>query len=155
MKRNNANVIDRFRLIALFVLIMTLFCACSDAAAGDMEQTNGESQGTQPPVQVTMPDYEFTYSGTLADVIAINEREDANNLEFTVKIGEEEFTIFVMHFNAENGDLVEFLIDSKGNKIPVSFEMMPIPGKLRDDDALLFYHAQESVNDIVESIKLK
>lgn len=155
MKRNNANIIDRFRFVVLLVLIMTLFCACSDASAGDIEKINGEELETQPPVQVTMPEYEFTYSGTLADVIAINELEDTNNLEFTVKIGEEEFTIFVMHFNAENGDLVEFLIDSKGNKIPVSFEMMPLPEKLRDDDALQFYHAQESVNDIVESIKLK
>ena len=155
MKHNKVNAVSRFRVITLAMLIMMLFCGCSEVPAVDVGSTTGEEQETQPPVQVTMPDYKFTYSGMMADAIAVNELEDSNNLEFTVKIGQEEFTIFILHFNAEEGDLVEFITDSKGNKVPVAFEMMPLPEELQDDDALVFYLAQEAVNDVVTSIKLK
>lgn len=155
MKRNKKKMNGKFQIIMLMALIVMLLCACSKIPGDDVDPTVSTEQETQPPVQVAMPDYEFTYSGVMANVIAIKELEDSNNLEFTVKTSQEEFTIFIMHFNTEGGDLVEFLTDSKGNKVPVSFEMMPVPEGLKDDDKLLFYQAQESVNDIVASISLK
>ena len=47
------------------------------------------------------------------------------------------------------------LPDAKGNKIPVAFEMTAVPENLTEEDHRVFCYAQESVNEIVASLKLK
>ena len=109
MKHNKREWVSRRCIIALVVLSMMLLTACAGDPAGDVSPTIVEEEESQQPVQVKKSGYEFTYSGTMADVITIKELEDSNNLEFTAKVGQQEFTIFIMHFNAEEGDLVEFI----------------------------------------------
>ena len=155
MKSKKANVLSRLSVIMIVVMFVMLLAACAGEPAAAVDPTAAVEEETVAPILVTMPDYEFTYSGDMADVISINERDGSNELEFVVKTSQAEYTIFVLRINAEEGDLVEFIPDAKGNKIPVAFDMTELPEGLSDDDQFLFYQAQERVNDIVASIKLK
>lgn len=110
---------------------------------------------TEPPVEVQMPEYRFTYSGELKDSIVMKELQGSNALEFTVKISGGEVHIFTLYFNTINGDFVNMVEDGAGNKIPVAFKMAALPEGLSDEEAQLFYQAQESVNEIVASLTLQ
>jgi len=109
-----------------------------------------------PPVQVSMPEYELTYSGNLKDAIIYEELKDGKiGLKFDVKLSESQATIFELYYNTTEGDLVTVLNDKEGNKVPVAFAMSSIPEGLNEKDELLFYSAQEAVNEIVSSLVLK
>ena len=112
---------------------------------------------TEPPVQVSMPEYELTYSGSLKDVIVVEELndEDPKGLRFTVVLTETQEHIFTLYFNTDQGDLVTVLTDAEGNRIPVAFQMALIPEGLSEVDQNTFYMAQEAVNEIVASLTLK
>ena len=114
-----------------------------------------EQQETLPPIQISMPEYEFSYSGELADLIVTEENPEDNGLAFRVKLSAGEATVFILHFNRTEGELVQMLDDAQGNKIPVAFEMMAIPEGLNEKDADIFYTAQDAVNEIVASLKVK
>lgn len=112
---------------------------------------------TEAPVQVEKQAYELTYSGEFKDLISVKEvvEADESSLEFTVKLSRTEETIFVMNYNTTEGDLVTVLTDEEGTKVPVAFLMSGVPVDLSEEDEDLFLSAQEAVNDIVASFKLK
>lgn len=110
---------------------------------------------TEPPVQISMPDYEMTYSGALKDVIVTEKLEDGTGLKFSVKIGSSEQHIFTLHYDSQDGDLVTVLTDAKGEKVFVGFDMASIPEGLNEEEERTFCRAQEAVNDIVSSLVLK
>lgn len=151
-------------LAAAVILSMALLmtgCGNDTAAADattiptyDVESTMPE---TLPPVQIERPEYTFSYSGELADIIIMKElpADDARDLEFLVTLSGGEQTIFALTFNSDQGELVTMLTDASGNQIPVAFEMAPLPDSLSDDDVQTFCLAQESVNEIVGSLTLK
>lgn len=150
-------------LLALLLVFLTVFTAgCSKKEPvvnteatysdfGDMEELPPET--TLPPVQIEMPDYKLTYSGEFQDVILVEEKEDA--LIFTVKLSQTKAEIFTLLYNTDEGELVTVLEDAKGNRIPVAFQMAPIPENLSEEDEQLFCSAQEAVNEIVASLVLK
>lgn len=112
---------------------------------------------TEPPVEVSMPEYELTYSGELKDVIVVEELndQDPQGLKFTVVLTEKQEHIFTLYFNTDQGDLVTILTDPEGNRIPVAFQMAAVPEGLSEEDEMTFYMAQEAVNEIVTSLTLK
>jgi hypothetical protein len=110
---------------------------------------------TLPPVKVSMPAYELTYSGELKDILVVQELEEANALSFRVTLSGGEAEIFILRFNHEQGELVQVFTDGSGQRIPVAFEMMPLPAGLDQDDEALFCQAQDAVNEIIASMKLK
>lgn len=110
---------------------------------------------TEAPVSVEMPDYELTYSGALKDVIIMNELDGGNALEFKVSLSKGEVHIFTLRYNTDEGELVTVKADKQGNRVPVAFEMAPLPENLSKEDQSIFFEAQEAVNEIVESLVLK
>lgn len=149
-------------LLALLLVFLTAFTAgCSEKEPvntaptysdfGDMEELPPET--TLPPVQIEMTDYELTYSGEFQDVILVEEKEGA--LIFTVKLSKTEANIFTLLYNTDEGELVTVLEDAKGNRVPVAFQMAPLPENLSEEDEQLFCSAQEAVNEIVASLVLK
>ena len=148
--------------VILLLLISTLLMS----ACGNVGQSNGvspeqeiveETRETLPPVEISMPEYTLSYSGELKDVIAVKETqtEDKMGLQFFVLLSQTEEPIFTLYYHSDQGELVTVLTDVKGNKIPVAFEMNTIPEGLSEEDANLFYTAQDAVNEIVESLVLK
>ena len=148
-------------LAVLMVVLAIFMVACSGQEQeteptyqdyGDMEEAMPE---TLPPVQIKMPDYEFTYSGEFQDVIQVTAAENEGGLMFSVKLSQKEEVIFTLIYNTDDGELVTVLEDTSGNRIPVAFRMNPIPENLSDADLDLFCSAQEAVNEIVASLILK
>ena len=110
---------------------------------------------TLPPVQVKMPEYELAYAGELADLVVVAEEQGTSNLVFFVKLSSGEAHIFTLRFNVVDGELVMFVTNKAGERIPVSFEMAEVPEGLNETDADAFYTAQEAVNEIAASLVLK
>lgn len=144
-------------VIAMIVLLVLSVTACSAKQEevynyGSVEEVEPEPL---PPIQIEMPDYELAYSGELEDQIIVEETEDQSGLAFSVKLSTGEVSIFTLHYNSEEGDLVTVLDAADGERVPVAFEMAEVPENLSEDDLSTFYLAQEAVNEIVESLKLK
>ena len=147
-------------LLVILAFAMLMLSACSGNAdanrsqAPQIEETETPPP-TLPPVQVEMPEYELAYSGELSDVIVVTEQEGTSDLEFAVKLSNSQARIFTLHFNADEGELVTFVTDKAGNRVPVAFDMATVPEKLSEADANTFYMAQDAVNEIVASLVLK
>ena len=152
-------------LVVLLILILLLsVTACSERiepvqeadyqSADDLEFAQPEEE-LLPPVEIKMPAYELTYAGELKDVILTKETDDGAGLAFSVKLSSGEVPIFTLRYNTDEGELVTVLENAEGERIPVAFEMAVMPEDLREEDANTFYAAQEAVNDIVASLKLK
>lgn len=165
-KTDNIDTRHRLLLIAIFVMTMVLFAACSgktgatvpavnDAVPPYAEEEVMTEPETLPPVQVEMPEYELTYSGELANLIVVTEQPQTSNLVFSVKLSDREAHIFTLNFNSAEGELVTFVTNKAGERIPVSFEMAEVPEGLSNADADSFYTAQDAVNEIVKSLVIK
>lgn len=145
-------------LLLAMVLAAAALAGCAGKAQTPTEpsyEVVGTEPATEPPVEVKMPDYTFTYSGALKDLIVLKEVEEFSGLEFTVKLSGGEEHIFTLHYNTVEGDFVTMLENGAGEKVPVAFQMAALPEGLSEADTELFYRAQESVNEIAQSLKLK
>lgn len=158
---------SKYKLLLVLVLALTmmLLAACSEKTeptepdavppyAEEEVMTEAPTE-TLPPVQVKMPEYELAYAGELAELIVVTEEEGTSNLVFSVKLSDGEAHIFTLRFNVVDGELVTFVTNKAGERIPVSFEMAEVPEGMSETDADAFYTAQEAVNEIVASLVLK
>lgn len=110
---------------------------------------------TEPPVQVTMPDYELSYAGWMKDSIRWEELPEEGSLRFFVTLSNGEEELFTMRLNQDEGDFVIMKENTAGEKIPVAFLMTDIPEGLSAEEEQTFCLAQELVNDVVASLVLK
>lgn len=149
------------RIVTLLLISALLLSACGNTGETSSmlpEQEMVEvTYETQPPVEISMPEYTLRYSGELKDVITVKETQTAErtDLQFSVLLSRTEVPIFTLHYHSDQGEFVTVLTDVKGNKIPVAFEMNTIPENLSEEDADLFCRAQDAVNEIVDSLVLK
>lgn len=153
--RNRIKKELRFLIAMLAVVLMLIGCSGEQVPTEPVYEMLGTEPETLPLVQISMPEYELTYSGELKDVIVVKEVPDFSGLEFSVKLSESETHIFTLQYNTAEGDFVTMLDDAEGNKVPVAFLMATIPEGLSDTDAQTFYRAQEAVNEIAESLIIK
>ena len=120
-----------------------------------LEEREALEPTPMPKVEIKMPEYEMAYAGEMRDLIITETLEDADGIRFSVKLSDSEAHIFTMLYNTYEGELVTVLKDAEGNQVPVAFMMPGVPEGLSAEDELMFYTAQESVNDIVSSLVLK
>lgn len=143
----------------LALLMVCLLAGCSqktDDTVAPYQEEEVQEEVILPPVEISRPEYELTYSGELKDIIIVKElTEEAGGLDFFVQLSKEETRIFTLHYNTNEGEFVTVLTDHENNRIPVAFEMMAVPENLSEEDAELFYLAQDAVNEIAESLELK
>lgn len=148
-------------LLLAMALLVSVLAGCSQESGSvppvvePTYQVVGTEPPTEPPVEVKMPEYAFTYSGELKDLIVLKEVEEFSGLEFSVKLSGGEEHIFTLHYNTVEGDFVTMLENSAGEKVPVAFQMATLPEGLSEADTEIFYRAQESVNEVAQSLKLK
>lgn len=110
---------------------------------------------TAPPVYVQLPEYEFSYSGELAEQITLEELTDQVGIRFHITLGQKKLPLFTLLLDQVQGDTVQMIENSKGEKIPVSFVMEAIPEGLTAQEEETFCMAQDLVNDVIASIRLK
>ena len=129
----------------------------TEAAAQTQEQTQAPElqEETLPPVQVVMPEYEFTYSGEMAELITTEELTEENGLRFMIQLSTEKIPLFTLLWNQTQGDVVQMMKNEAGEQIPVAFMMETAPEELSEADNATFCLAQDVVNDIIASIKVK
>ena len=142
-------------LLLAGLLLLSVPAGCAAKPPAD-EPVFGEEEKL-PPVELTMPEYQLTYAGEMKDIIKTREitEGEQTGLEFYVQLSGKDVTVFVLYFDSENGEYVQFLTDEAGNRIPVAFDMAELPAGLSEADTETFYLAQESVNDMASSIKLR
>ena len=147
---------NKWKIIAALALALTMvfpFVSCAQKQ-DDTVVSYEQEQDVLPPVEVSMPEYKLAYAGELEDVIVVKETQ-TGALSFFVKLSGGETPIFTLHFNSTEGEFVTMLPGGEDEKVPVAFAMEQIPEDLSEEDEALFYLAQESVNEIAESLKLK
>lgn len=139
-------------ICVVLALLLVLMTGCGEKnQSGDIP--GGVESTTLPPVQVDMEEYELTYAGEMKDLILT--RQTQEGLTFLVKLSQGEYPIFTLRFNVLEGELVTMLTAESGEQVPVSFAMEEIPAGLSAEDELTFCLAQEQVNEIIASLKLK
>lgn len=160
-EKKNKKLIGKTGVVLLFLISILALSACSNEAKASTVMTEQKiPEGTSEtvlPVEISMPEYTLSYSGELKNVITTKEiqNEEKVGLQFSVLLSESEAPIFTLFYHSDEGELVTVLTDIQGNKIPVAFEMKTIPENLSEEDADLFYTAQDAVNEIVESLVIK
>lgn len=175
-RRNN----KLLRAVLAAALLAAMLTGCGNAQTGPSNETQGGTeppaqsqpepstplvtapedepyieQPTQPPVQVVMPEYELSYSGNMADVISWQELPEEGGLQFYVKLSTGDAALFTLLLDRMEGELVTMKENSAGEKVPVSFLMEEIPEDLSEEDKTAFCFAQDTVNEIIASLKLK
>lgn len=110
---------------------------------------------TEPPVQVTMPDYELSYAGWMKESVHWEEVPEEGSLKFFVTLSIGDAELFTMRLNQTEGDIVVMKKNGAGEQIPVAFMMTDIPEGLSAEEQQTFCVAQELVNDVVQSLILK
>ena len=142
--------------------ITLLLCVAAILAAGLWggagEETaapteNPTEETTVPPVVVQTPEFEMSYSGQMKDLIGYAETEEG--LTFSVNLPGGQRPIFTVRFHVMEGELVQMIDGPDGEKIPVSFDMKAVPENLSQEDRQTFCQAQDEVNAIIDSLKIK
>ena len=149
------NPIARLGISLCIVTATVLLSGCSVQEHQVATENSGSvytEEATLPLVEVVMEEYSFTYAGEKALVIA-SEKTD-NGLAFFADLENEKMPIFTLVYNSQEGDIVVILGAESDKRVPVAFLMHEMPDGLSDEDMQKFILAQESVNEIVESIKL-
>ena len=151
----------KLKILCILLVLLLLLAGC-----GGQEETiptqpgfqQGDTQPpetTLPPVEITMPEYSLSYSGTLADKISTETHEDGSGILFYVQLSTGKVPMFDMFYNSQDGELVKALYDAAGNRVLVAFQMLEVPAGVSEEDQYTFYTVQEAVNEIVDSLVLK
>ena len=136
--------------IAVVLMLCSVLCSCRT-----QPQPEAHEDPTAAPVQVDMTHYTLTYAGELKDQISYEQLPEKDHLRFYVSLSRGKQPIFTLQWAVAEGELVTMVDGGNGEKIPVSFAMEPIPDDLNEADHTLFCTAQEQVNAIIASIKVK
>lgn len=177
-KKNSIYVV----LLAVVVLILAVVAIGLGEMRGDLpaEQnpvsTEGNSQ-TDSATEVTLParkeltidsleqqgdmmvlktsygtmKYPFAFSD-LVEVEAVN-REMQASLEWFALIGEEEYPIFTLTFNGNDGEMIgTMVIDADKPAEQVCMLFFTADEKLEEAELQTFYAVQEIINDVIASL---
>lgn len=161
IQANHRISVAYFCVLLCVIVVAGLLSGCSGFQENPVEETVLDASVNDiyteppvlPPVEVVMDGYSFTYSGEKGAVILTEETDDG--LAFFAGLKQEKVPVFTLVFNSQEGDIVTMLTAESGEQTPVSFMMYEMPGELSEEDAQSFMLAQEAVNEIVESIKLR
>lgn len=138
------NISKRKRILLLFLVLL--------AAAALVLLCGWFNTGPRTVYQTA--EYRITYSGSMADVIRFRPvPDDSSAMQAVVVIGEQEYPLFTMSYNDQAGDYVAMA--GKKEKIPFAFTMASPPDGLTEEETRIFWLAQEIVNELPASIKVR
>ena len=140
--------------MAVLLAVCVLLTGCGNEKAGSKQAVN---ELVVENGKVTTNWYECAYPEAMQNTIRVDkaEGEFTGDLKFYVTLPDSEHLIFDLKYNNAQGDwTIEFEKDG-GEKVPVSFVMYSVPAFMSENDKTQFFMAQEVVNDIVSTMKLK
>lgn len=109
------------------------------------------------PVEVETSKYRLTYSADFADIVEVREQEGESgpDLVFYARLSGSNVVVYTLHYNSDVGNLVFERADAAGNSVPFAIVTSECPLSAVDNDEMIFYMAQETLNEIAESLELK
>lgn len=116
---------------------------------------SGQEQGALDDAAViALADYQLAFS--TQNTARLQMLTDGNAAQFVLPLADgRQLPVFTLTCASDAGDIVAMAEDSAGERIPVAFAMFPLPEELSEDEALLFYQAQEMVNDVLSTMQLR
>lgn len=97
--------------------------------------------------------YELSYS--VPESAGLNVRKENDAFEFFTTIGGEDITVFTIAIGEEDGDILQMLTDSAGERVCVAIRIASCPETLDDEQTSVFYTAQEAVAQLMSSMTLQ
>lgn len=130
--------------------------ALGETAAGDGEDISFQvivtEQGDE--VIVETPYCAVSYPSAFSDVVRVNTCQSGggNGLEFRAEVAGKNLLLYTLWFGSDLGDALGTLEIADGDAIRVSIDMIAPPADLIDSDLDTFYAAQETINDVIQSL---
>lgn len=149
--------------LVLYLAVLLLAClvgGCSQSGGAEAHSRQNEEPNKELTVEncrIATEWYECSYPEALSEVICVEkmEGEFTGDLEFYADMADCKQRIFDLMYDDDQGDWTIEYENAAGKKIKVSFVMYKIPDGLSESDEMTFAAAQEAVNDIVSTLKLK
>lgn len=102
---------------------------------------------------IILADYQLTF--TTNNSVRLQIRQTGNQADFVLTLADaQEALAFTLVCGSDTGDAVVMVNDGADAMVPVAFTMHSLPDGLSDADKLLFYQAQELVNDVMNTMML-
>lgn len=140
---------------AIVLAATILLCGMAGCGKKQEAQTTGPVAypDTQPPIsQMEAEAFTFSYPDLGAD-FSFKEQEDG--LQLQVQLNGKNYTAFTVIYNCSAGDIVQFYENGEGQRIGVAFQMATMPEGLTQEQQRQFYEAQDLVNEVIQSLKLR
>ena len=150
--------LKRVVYVATLLVVCALLGGCSPERSVTNETVSNVKGGTVVVENgiVTTDWYECSFPDVLLDTIRVDKAEASEgDLVFYVKLPDSEHRIFDLKYNSTQGDWTIECEKTTGEKVPISFVMYKTPEYMSENDKVAFLMAQEVVNDVVSTLKLK
>lgn len=128
------------------------------SAVDGLKEEVGKQEEDTPKIQILVAAYEVTYENEMPETMGFRTKDTDGvlcDIEFYSMIEGVEVSVFSLDIGNDRGDMVEFYVDSNGTTVPVAFKMYPIPENLHDTAVEEFCAAQDMVNTLAMSLKVK
>lgn len=147
----------------LAILISVILCASLVACSGSNAGNSGNPSGGAEPAEedsslmaIETKYGDLSYPAKWEDSLATTESEKNNIffVNFSAKIGEQEYNVFTVMICGEEGDSVGTITDKSGTTRNVFVdipELSELTG-LSEEDQNLLYAMQEGVNVLIENL---
>lgn len=98
--------------------------------------------------------YEFSYSAQWRSRLSV-EPGEKGSLVFSAVIDSRLYPVFVLRYDAEDGNYVITLRKANGQLVDVSFDMLSAPAELSGQARTCYYDVQEVIAEITTTITLR
>lgn len=151
------------RVLALLLTAMLLLCAgCAGKQTPSGSEPDGDGAGLPAPsnedVQIETPYCTLTIPFAFSELVAVEhtENEAGDSYVFSAQLEERSVEVYTIRFlrgdAADQGELFG-TISTKDGSISVTYTAKEPEDTLQGDDLEAYYTAQETINDVFQSIQ--
>lgn len=106
------------------------------------------------PFRLVTDNFELAYDARWDGKIRIYP-EGYDNLVFAAVIDGEQYPVFVLRYDADDGNFLIVLKNDDGKVVDVSFDMLTPPEELSGEERMRFYELQGIINEINSTLTLR
>jgi len=152
------------------ILCILVICVAIGLMAYIVKSGQGESGNTESDfgdgrvlIQEEMDDFvnvdsiygKIEYPSMFSDIITVvsNEKDGNGCLEFYGNLENGTYLLYTFEFTEEEAEAVGIVVDDQGKELYIHMELAPIPENLTDADLNTFHAVQETLNDVLTSLR--
>lgn len=143
-------------VIAVLVVVAAVLAGMGDSSGSNGDDPNKvggqilEIEERGDVVVVSTAYGEIVYPFAFSDMLEVVSFDD--RLEFYGKLESGDYLLYTLWFDKEQGTPVGTVQDGQGNERTVYMEICQRPETLNASDTNAFFAAQETVNEVIESL---